>query len=32
MLAAESAVTTAEEEGCSRGELIRLKKVWPPSR
>jgi len=31
MLAAESAVTTAEE-GCSRGKLIRLKKVWPPSR
>jgi len=31
MLAAESAVTAAEE-GCSKGELVGLKRAWPPSR
>ena len=30
MLVAESTVTTAEE-GCSKGEMVRLKRVWPPS-
>jgi len=30
MLVAESTVTTTEE-GCSKGEMVRLKRVWPPS-
>jgi hypothetical protein len=30
MLTAEAAVTAAEE-GCNRGELVGLKKAWPPS-
>jgi len=30
MLAAKSAVAAAEE-GCSRRELVRLKRAWPPS-
>ena len=30
MLAVKSAVTTAKE-GCSRRELVGLKRAWPPS-